>query len=182
MELECTFAPATNTNYVLKLPCYYFHEDNEKDKERVTFAVFGKGIYGKLTSSPSKVDFGNVLINTVVEREVVIFNSTECDVHFTLKIGFTDPQENNKQLHILANDLQESEFEILQPSKVIAARSNQTVKIKACLKSEKPYNISVYYKIAKQEIVESKPSSVTSRITGPKEVQRSNSRSIIFAI
>ncbi|KAJ3320632.1 hypothetical protein HDV06_005150 [Boothiomyces sp. JEL0866] len=170
LQLQCTFAPATTTNYVLKLPCYYFHEDDAKDRERVTFAVFGKGIYGKLTSSPEKVDFGNVLINTMVEREVVIFNSTECDVQFSLKIGYVETEEGNgKPIRILPNNLQESEFEILQPSKIIAARSNQTVKIKACLKSEQAYNISVYYKIDKQEIAESKPISIASNTIIPKE-------------
>ncbi|KAI9203276.1 uncharacterized protein BJ171DRAFT_600142 [Polychytrium aggregatum] len=91
--LTCTFTPMSVKNWTLKLPCYYYHESpdsetiiKESGPRRTTLTVIGQGTLGRIVSEPKDIDFGAILVNTVVEKEIVLFNRCECDVVYSLEI------------------------------------------------------------------------------------------------
>ncbi|KAI8923507.1 hypothetical protein BC831DRAFT_417141 [Entophlyctis helioformis] len=147
--LTCTFAPNNTSNFILKIPCYYSHEllyENETvARRRASFVVMGRGMLGNVIAKPSIVEFETILVNTAMEREIVLFNPSECDVFYTLEIYRKNPEDN--QLFPLPNNIKESELEITQLVKALPARSNQTLKIKACVRNQSRYEFSVFYRI-----------------------------------
>lgn len=91
MEMTCTFAPTSTKHCVLKLPCYYKHEKGdflEADSvdRRSTLTVLGNGSYGEIKADVDAIDFDVILVNTVTEREITLFNSSNCDVFYSLEI------------------------------------------------------------------------------------------------
>ncbi|KAJ3413734.1 hypothetical protein HDV05_007637 [Chytridiales sp. JEL 0842] len=98
-SLECAFLPNAARNWLLRLPCYYFHEIEGESQQQVdagfadlynrrrtTLTVIGKGITADIVAEPKVVDFGAVLVNTIVEKEIVLFNPSECDLFYDLEI------------------------------------------------------------------------------------------------
>jgi hypothetical protein len=95
-----------------------------------------------VTKSKDIVNLGPCLVNTVVAKEVSLCNPCECDVYFKLiAVKVSDSNEDE----ILENDLNVSELEIIQKSNIIPARSNQSLSLRACLKSADAYRFNIYY-------------------------------------
>ncbi|KAJ2994628.1 hypothetical protein HDV02_001454 [Globomyces sp. JEL0801] len=148
MELQCIFSPTISTYYNLKIPCYYFHEAEDSSKQRATFVVNGRGMHGELRVEKDTIDFENILINTLTEKEVIVYNPSDCDIYYSLELK--DSQNN---LIARSNDTTKgSEFQIVQKSNYLASRSHEAVRVKACLKSERKYEMNFFYKISRQEI------------------------------
>jgi hypothetical protein len=136
MPLQCTFSPPAASKYILNVPCYYFHDEKRPEKQRTTLSIYGIGVYGKLSSSPEQLDFTNILINTCVEKEITLFNPSECDIIFTIGIKkIIRNKDGSASYEILKNDLQESQIEVCQKTKILPARSNESIIVKACLKT-----------------------------------------------
>lgn len=151
LELQCTFAPNIASNYNLKIPCYYYHEQDDQssaarlgdEKKRATLSVFGKAINGKLSAKPELVDFGTILVNTIVEKEITILNPSECDIFYTIEVlRFVAGQTGS----VIASSLKDSGLEVNQKSKVLPARSNETIRIKACAGTESEFEYRIFYK------------------------------------
>lgn len=156
-SLQCTFAPFAVSQYKLEIPCYFNHEGSEKElKKRATLSVIGTAIRGIIQSKPDIVDFETILVNTISERDITLFNPSECDIFYTLEVY----KYENGGVYLLSNKLKESEIEVYQHSKVLPARSNTTVKVKACPKTEKSYEFRIFYKADTQEIALSEGLSV----------------------
>lgn len=157
MVLQCTFAPQIVSSYNLQIPCYFYHENVEQDmcKKRKTLQVVATAINGVMTSEPSMVEFGTILVNTIVEKDITLFNPSECDVFYTLEVhGY----ENGVQT-LFPNSIkgfliiiQDSELEVIQRARVLPARSNETVKVKACVRHERPYEFRIYYKADSKDL------------------------------
>jgi hypothetical protein len=91
ITLNCTFSPQTDIDYCIRIPCFYSHDifgmlTNKLDKEvrRTTFVVHGQGVYGKLTTSMDTLEFQNILVNTVMEDDITVFNPSYCDIFFSI--------------------------------------------------------------------------------------------------
>eukprot|EP00842_Homolaphlyctis_polyrhiza_P005315 jgi/Hompol1/5785/HPOL_004691-RA len=177
--LTCTFAPNTTSNYLLRLPCFYSHELLDETasiaRRRASFAVIGRGMLGNVIAKPSVVDFDTILVNTIVEREIVLFNPSECDVFYNLKIYRKTPEvddqgQDQADRVLLENNLKESELEIIQAVKALPARSNQTLKVKACVRDQTRYEFSVYYSIDANAVVEAEGIAVPRSLRSSEEV------------
>jgi hypothetical protein len=158
MQLSCTFAPYTVSRYILKIPCYFHHEDIETEvsKKRTSLNVTGLAVKGIITSKPEIVDFQTVLVNTISERDITLFNTSDCDIFYSVEpYMFKDGE-----IELLSNKLKESEIEVFQKTNVLPARSHETVKVKICLKNEKKYDFRIYYKADTQQIAKSEGLSV----------------------
>ena len=151
MNLQATFVPPASNPYSLSIPCFYYPDENRSERQRTSLFVHGIGVYGRLTVSPEQLDFTNVLVNTAIEREITFFNPSECDVAFTVGIKKIKQRKENGDVEYeeLANSLKESQIQVYQKSKVLPARSNETIKIKACLKDEEFHEFIVFYKTDK---------------------------------
>ena len=146
MQLQCTFAPPSSSQYKLSIPCFYYHDEKGSSKQRTTLSIHGTGVFGKLSSSPECLDFSHVLINTCIEKEITLFNPSECDVTFTMGVKKIEKDsDGNIKYRILNNNLQESQIEVVQKLKVLPARSNVSIKVRACLKDEQVHEFLVYY-------------------------------------
>ncbi|KAJ3335278.1 hypothetical protein HDU91_002257, partial [Kappamyces sp. JEL0680] len=153
MELQCTFAPNAATAYNLKIPCYYYHEKKNGETQRSTLYINGRGAVGSLTASPDLLDFSNVLINTTMERDITLFNPSDCDINFTLGIKKLQTDQAGKaRLVEIENDLLQGEVQIFQKSKILPARSNETIRIRTCLRNKAAYEFHIYYKTDKQKL------------------------------
>lgn len=92
LSMSCSFSPVAAKNFVLHIPCYFSHaisHDNEHvnhEKRKASLTLIGKGDNALLTSEPQMVDFGAVLVNSIMEKEIVLFNPSECDVFYTLEV------------------------------------------------------------------------------------------------
>ncbi|KAJ3334134.1 hypothetical protein HDU76_008596 [Blyttiomyces sp. JEL0837] len=96
--LTCTFSPNTAKKWVLRLPCFYYHDvetigsgSNDAiswntQKRRTTLTIIGRGTTASIRAEPKLVDFGAVLINTAIEKEITITNIEECDIFYDLEI------------------------------------------------------------------------------------------------
>lgn len=62
-------------------------------KNRMTLNVNGTAIRGIMTSKPEIVEFGTILVNTIIERDITLFNPAECDIFYTLEIRGTENGE-----------------------------------------------------------------------------------------
>jgi hypothetical protein len=153
IDIHCTFAPNAAAHYTFKVPCYYSHEPMENNFEinskRSTLTVSAKSIVGSITSSTSLVDFGTILVNNNAERDVTLFNSTECDMFYSLVLHRVDI---NGAETVVQNDIKslvhltlESEVEVLQVSKVLPARSTQFATLRTYIREAKSSNYKLYY-------------------------------------
>ncbi|KAH6577222.1 hypothetical protein BASA60_004157 [Batrachochytrium salamandrivorans] len=156
-ELTCTFSPNSCSNFEIMLPCYYSHQILDEttliSRKRASFFIKGCGIVGTLVSKLQVVDLETILVDTIVEKEIVIFNPSECDVFYALEIycktqSTSDKGELKSEDKLIENSIKMgSELEIMQTAKCIPAKSNQALKIKACVHNQTQYEFSVYYHI-----------------------------------
>jgi hypothetical protein len=198
--LECAFLPNAARNWLLRLPCYYFHETNDNTAEQVseyqqrrtTLTVIGKGITANIKAEPQVVDFGAILVNTIVEKEIVLFNPSECDLFYDLEVymlkeippepapeGDQDKEEEThtdlvkplpvKQYEevLISNNVRESEIDVVQFTDILPARSNHSLKVRACVRSQTQHTFKLYYRL-KAESDEKFISKVVSDETGIK--------------
>jgi hypothetical protein len=159
--MVCTFAPLNTKNWVLKIPCYYHHEGNSDIPHRETFTVFGKGNIGSIKASPQKVDFGVILVNTNADRDIVISNPSECDLYFAVEIVMekshsVTPSSTRSEanLDLLKAEkgnfyrlISGNELQISLMKKLLPAHSNQTLKLTACVKEQREYKFTVFYRL-----------------------------------
>jgi hypothetical protein len=147
IELTCIFAPSTETNYNLKIPCYFSHDSADIEQRRATFAITGTGVVGNLTCSTDTLVFDNILVNTITESEVTIFNPSPCDIYYSIYLN--SKAVINDVITVIENCSSLDELEISVKSKILPARSSGTLKIKLCLKTQSLYEFGVNYKIEK---------------------------------
>ncbi|OAJ44042.1 hypothetical protein BDEG_27330 [Batrachochytrium dendrobatidis JEL423] len=180
-NLICTFAPNCTSNYSLVLPCYYSHEiTNETSaivKKKASFTVFGRGIIGTIVAKPQVVDFETILVNTVSEKEILLFNPSECDVFYTLEIYRKKPSTGTHGKidiveELLENDITVSELEIVQKLRSLPARSNQALKIKACVHEQTRQEFHVYYRIQDHTLTDTEGRLTPSVLQKKRKVQR----------
>lgn len=126
MKLTCTFAPDALRKFQLRLPCYFFHNLNEKNDEtfgensiysdivkqgefgerRLALSVYGQGIIGNLEVNTDQIDFGSVLVHESAEREIKITNPCDCDIYYSLELARYDPKVDDYDEEIsVPNDL-----------------------------------------------------------------------------
>jgi hypothetical protein len=146
----------------------------EYSKQRTTLTVFGQGAHGEIVAKPTKLDFGIILVNTLSEKDIIISNTSDCDVFYSLEIhsqissaerevdwqGKTPLRPNSivgKNFLLsfpniaLSQNEKDSELETIQHSKLLPARSSQTLKMRACVKEQKDYHFTVYYRIESKD-------------------------------
>ncbi|TPX66179.1 hypothetical protein SpCBS45565_g04639 [Spizellomyces sp. 'palustris'] len=177
MDLVCTFAPNVARNWVIKLPCYYHHELREPgvdydhqwspdfSRRRTTFSVVGQGTHGKILAQPEILDLNAVLVHSLVEREMILHNPTECDVVYHLELtrqrkSKTDTDEGKESDEIgteeeggpVPNSVNDSGLEIVQKSKILPARSHQALRVRVRLSEQVPYRYRVYYTLEPQSL------------------------------
>ncbi|KAJ3221474.1 hypothetical protein HK099_003484 [Clydaea vesicula] len=156
-SLSCTFAPTFAKSWAIRIPCYYNHQNEElagqttnivpsilspHTQRRATFTVMGLGVFGKIsTEIKNNLDFGPCLVNTIVEKEIRIFNPCECDVYFKVEAK----SANSRQSLFLPKSSKNDELEIVQSSNMLPARSHQNLKIKCCLKNSGEHNFIISY-------------------------------------
>ncbi|KAJ3030918.1 UNVERIFIED_CONTAM: hypothetical protein HDU68_007279 [Siphonaria sp. JEL0065] len=177
MQLQCIFAPNVEKNWVLKLPCYYSlaPEENEtlyeSRNKRTTLTVVGTGTRAGIVAEPKLLDFDAILVNTIVEKEIVIFNPSDCDVFYDLEIykvqpvknevdeedGASSGDKNNNSSGqdvmeevLVPNSVRESELEIMETTDIFPARSNHVLKLRACVRVQTDHEYRIYYKMKAQ--------------------------------
>ncbi len=105
-----------------------------------------------LTVTPALLDFSNILINTTMELELILFNPSDCDIHFNLGVQKIIHEEGQFKSINLPNNLVEGEIQVVQKSNVLPARSNETIMVKACLKSDVAQTFQIYYQRDRPQI------------------------------
>ena len=168
ITLLCSFCPQVASRFNLSIPCYY-HELNDIlldfEKKKLTLTVEGTAIRGILVAEPSVLDFEKVLINTVTEKIIILFNPSACDICYKLDlsaspyIGSVQLEDSLKRTTIFKNV--EYELEIIQSSGIIPARSNGRIKIQALFRMELDYSFDIFYTLETHEmkkLPESEPS------------------------
>ncbi|KAJ3177806.1 hypothetical protein HK101_010188 [Irineochytrium annulatum] len=132
MELVCTFSPTFTKNWVLRLPCYYFLDTETDsptaDSRKETLTVIGQGTSARLSCEEEAIDFGAILVNTAVEKDLSLYNSHECDVFYALevyRVSLSDVVEydedgkagDQKEIEIMiSNAARDCELEIIRTS------------------------------------------------------------------
>ena len=151
-----------------------FHVDENAviTRRRATLTVMGQGILGVIIAQPALVDFKTILVNTVIEREIILFNPSECDVFYTLEISCKAGDNEYSLEHRIPNSLRESDLEIVQRQKVLPARSHQTVKVKACVRDQIKYRFSVHYRIDAHAIMEGENARFDIMLRNDEDVPR----------
>ncbi|KAI8823829.1 hypothetical protein BJ741DRAFT_634238 [Chytriomyces cf. hyalinus JEL632] len=175
MSLTCTFLPTSEKHWSLRLPCYYSHalEENEITHEtktkRTTLILIGTGTSATISADPTLLNFEAILVNTIVEKEIVLLNPSDADLFYDLEIykltradswdmNLEDDKNNLKEtdrcpLHIetrAPNSIRDSFLEIVQATDVFPARSNHTLKIRACVQEQTTHAFRVYYVLKPQ--------------------------------
>ncbi|KAJ1562128.1 hypothetical protein HK405_015525, partial [Cladochytrium tenue] len=170
--LTCFLSPVAARSFLLRLPCYFSHgrtvESSGHSVEsaervyRTTLTVVGKGALATLVADPTNVEYGAVLVNAIVEREVAIFNPSESDVFYDLEIyrvtttepQFVEPTDDDASAAALprvevetrlCNDVRLSEIDILQSTDILPARSRQFIKIRVCIREQTEHRFRIYY-------------------------------------
>ncbi|KAI8822927.1 uncharacterized protein EV422DRAFT_585444 [Fimicolochytrium jonesii] len=186
MEFECSFAPNAVRNWVMKLPCYFCHEPDESSdgrpqdmtKRRSTLTVIGQGINGSMEASPDVLDLGAVLVNSIIERDVLLSNPTACDALYELEITrkTRKPQQRSENRskdnlsrrskddlsrrgdaaesleHTVSGPFEECGIEIKQLYPILPARSHQALRVKLCLREQQKHEFTVYYRLKLQSL------------------------------
>jgi hypothetical protein len=70
----------------------------EFTKQRTTLTVFGKGAHGQIEARPTKLDFGIILVNTISEKDIIISNTSDCDVFYSLEIRSQRSADEAKEM------------------------------------------------------------------------------------
>ncbi|ORY53838.1 hypothetical protein BCR33DRAFT_674998 [Rhizoclosmatium globosum] len=184
--LTCVFCPNTEKNWLLKIPCYYSLAPEENEtlcevrSKRTTLTVVGTGTQAAITAEPNVLDFDAILVNTIVEKEIVIFNPSDCDVFYDLEVYRLDlpgmdsvALDGTKDDQILEtrvpNSIRESEFEVIESADVFPARSNQVLKIRACVREQYSHEYRIYYKMKTQSKAALARASIHSLSIVPRE-------------
>ncbi|KAJ3035518.1 hypothetical protein HDV00_003672 [Rhizophlyctis rosea] len=167
--LTCTFAPNAPRSWVMRIPCYYSHEYRDEttlqpdvapdfNERRTTLLIAGRGTHGKIVTDPDIIDLGPVLVNAIVERDMIVYNPCECDVFYSLQVARKrkrkdiEAKEENKLAkeeveELLPNNVKSAGLEIAQLSRVLSARSQQTLRIRLCLTEQVLHEFKIYYRL-----------------------------------
>jgi hypothetical protein len=54
--------------------------------KRATLLIIGHGVFGELKCNHAAIDFNDILIDTLTEQDITIYNPSDCDVHYTLEM------------------------------------------------------------------------------------------------
>ncbi|KAI9333355.1 hypothetical protein DFJ73DRAFT_963215 [Zopfochytrium polystomum] len=182
-SVTCSFSPVAAKSFLLRLPCYFSHDppsqepsiSSGKAENRATLTVIGKGTTATVVAKPSMVDFGAILVNAIVEKEIMLCNSAECDVFYDLEIYRVqkvqpeiqeatqedadeasqvdgtqegDPAKSwNETEVLLTNDIRSSVIDIQQSTDILPARSHHCLKVRACIRDQTDYHFRVYYRM-----------------------------------
>ena len=184
ININCTFMPEHARKYSLRIPCLFSHDQHSKsieaDVERmVMLNIVGNAMHGNLSVTSPTVNFEAVLIHSIVEKEIVIYNPCECDVYYRLEItkdntpGSTvsslmdldDDDLLDGEQSLVENNLVASQIEIVQPSDVLSARSHHYVKIRLCLSEQREKHFKVSYRLQGTWIFQKKNPSLTQVVS-----------------
>ncbi|KAI9102498.1 hypothetical protein DFS34DRAFT_577433 [Phlyctochytrium arcticum] len=174
LELTCTFAPNIERQWVIKIPCFYHHELRGTYaialNRRSTLTVIGQGTHGRITAQPKHLDLSAVLVHSLVEKEIVLANPTECDVFYNLelirimqspeggesagsKIGPIANDEGPQEFEeVVQNNVSISGLEIAQRTNILPARSHQTLRVRVRLSEQVSYRYRVFYRLEPQTL------------------------------
>ncbi|KAJ3110075.1 hypothetical protein HK100_003162 [Physocladia obscura] len=166
--------------------------------KRTSLTVIGTGTKAHIVADTKILDFGAVLVNTFVEKDITIFNPSDCDVFYDLEIfciqkrsavtGYLDgenllndcslEQPNFEEIKV-SNNLRESEFEILDTRDLFPARSNQILKIRACVRRQAEHEYRIYYRMKNQS---KSADGMTSKLINSTESHKSEEFYHLFDI
>ena len=167
VNMTCVFYPKDNKSWVLKIPCYYYHTCKESGntsiislEKKSTLSILCSGAYGTITCEPKNIDFGVILVNTVCEKEIILYNSSECDLNYTLGIleqleegVFSKIESTNSKSFIPPNLSVCSSIPLeclsgsRSTSEILPARSRQVLKLRAQPKENRIYNFKLFYSL-----------------------------------
>ncbi|KAJ3381899.1 hypothetical protein HDU84_004761 [Entophlyctis sp. JEL0112] len=126
--------------------------DIQYQTKRSSLTVMASGIKAEITPNAKSLPFGAILVNTIVEQEMTIFNHGECDIFYDLEIHGVDDSENSASdiENILPNNIRESEIEITNAADSFPSRSKQVLRVRACLREQIQRLFRVYYRMKPQ--------------------------------
>jgi hypothetical protein len=98
--LKWSFQPNKKHQYIVKIPCVIssisnsesYHELNGTGtsfREKVYVSLVGEGITAGLTIEPDYVDYGTVLITSSSDKQLAIYNSSDCAIPYRILITET---------------------------------------------------------------------------------------------
>ncbi|KAJ3349706.1 hypothetical protein HDU83_000324 [Entophlyctis luteolus] len=121
-------------------------------EQKFSLTVMASGIKAEITPNAKSLPFGAILVNTIVEQEMTIFNHGECDIFYDLEIHGVDDSENSASdiENILPNNIRESEIEITNAADSFPSRSKQVLRVRACLREQIQRLFRVYYRMKPQ--------------------------------
>lgn len=164
--MNCVFSPKDNKSWVLKIPCFYYHSDKESaendslaSQKKTTLSVLCSGSTGSIICDLKNIDFGVILVNTVSEKDIILYNTSECDLNYALEIhesleggaySKVDPDSKSRfprNLKICSSSLSDSLTSSHHSYDVLPARSRQILKLQAHPKQDRLYNFKVFYSL-----------------------------------
>lgn len=91
LNLTCSFTPKKAKGYFFKANCLVTSNEGNHDirmanSSNVELTVHGEGSKGTLSFIPENVDFGDVLVSNLRTVVVYLENSSDCYVHFAIRI------------------------------------------------------------------------------------------------
>ncbi|KAI8834503.1 hypothetical protein BC829DRAFT_448428 [Chytridium lagenaria] len=94
-------------------------------KHRATLTVIGNTSDSRLKADPQTVDFGAILVNTLSEKEITLYNAADCDVFYNLVVKFSEDLVDHPKPH-KNNDIEGTRFLLCE---VIALGVNPVVQV-----------------------------------------------------
>lgn len=147
---QSTFTPKVEKFYSFRAFCYYGHGDagnvffgyllKRVEKKRIVVQVSGRGSMGILFSDPKTIDLKHVLINAPTERELFIYNASDCDVPYKLEVRQITGDNLEQMETVICNN---REVILSSNSGVVPARAYQSLKICLMLQFQRKYEFLI---------------------------------------
>ncbi|XP_038048739.1 cilia- and flagella-associated protein 65-like [Patiria miniata] len=84
-----TFTPREDRKYVLKPYAHVEdirHEGDIKRRKQFNLRVVGEGSTGEIKAEDSSIDLSDIVVGTAVSQDLVIFNNSNCSLHYQLLV------------------------------------------------------------------------------------------------
>jgi cilia- and flagella-associated protein 65 len=133
---------------------------------KITLTIIGIGATALITADTNMVDFGAILVNDIVEKEVSIFNQADCDVFYDLEVycihkkdithgvaGIDDAADLTQEMETMSkevetlvpNNVRDSQIDVQSITDILPARSIHRLKVRACLRDQTERHFRIYY-------------------------------------
>lgn len=164
--MKCVFSPKDNKSWVLKIPCFYYHSekglaDNSSllSQKKSTLTILCSGTFGKIICDPKTIDFGVILVNTVSDKEITLYNNNECDLNYALeihetldghsysKMEYSDKKYIPPNLRICSSSASNSRQDFRTFTDKLSAKSRQILKLQANPKEGRLYKFKIFYSL-----------------------------------